>query len=457
MHPRLLLALPDGTVIDHPTLLAPVRAGDDVGVAGPGEKPIPLPEGASLANLPGQRPVGIDPETGDLVTLREVKIDGQVLRPDAVAAVLPPGYTRTYLPASHRTPLAPQLPQWAYAAAGFLPGVGNVVHALHTDRRTHWSVTTHSTAELPGLVQARAGEGRLVDQLAKCALEYRCFTAQNVFYARDEGAIPASTVCNARCVGCISEQIEGEGIASHERMDGPPSAEEMAALGLRHLTEATESMPGRAMVSFGQGCEGEPLTRARPIAEAIRLMRQGTRRGSININTNASRPGDLQRLLDAGLDAARVSINSARKPLYEAYYRPVGYTWEDVRESLRVLRDGGAFIALNLLTFPGITDREGEVRALEELVAEFRVGQVQTRNLALDPDQYLGLARPVASPDAPVGVAELIRRLKKARPGLVVGNFSRGLSERGDWRPLSTSSETSPQQSEGARRTPSRR
>jgi wyosine [tRNA(Phe)-imidazoG37] synthetase (radical SAM superfamily) len=368
------------------------------------------------------------------VTLREVKWNGKTVKPDAVAAVLPPGYTRTYLPASHRTPLAPQLPQWAYAAAGWQEGVGTVVHALHTDKRSHWSPAIHSTPDLAGLVKAREGEGRLVAQLAKCALEYRCFTAQHVFYERDEGAIPASTVCNARCVGCISEQQEDEGVASHERMNGPPTAAEMAALGARHLSLATETMPGRAMVSFGQGCEGEPLTRAKQIAEAIRLMRAETGRGSININTNASRPTEMQWLLDAGLDAARVSINSARKSLYEAYYRPIGYEWEDVRETLRVLRDGGAFIALNLLTFPGITDREGEVQALEALVAEFGVGQVQTRNLALDPDQYMALARGTASQDDAVGVAELIRRLKKARPGLVVGNYARGLNERGEWR-----------------------
>lgn len=434
MHPRLLIALPDGTVTEHPHLIAPVRAGDEVGVPGEGEKPLAMPEGASLANLPGQRPVGIDPETGELVVLHEVKVGGKSVRPDAVAAVLPPGYTRTYLPASHRTPLAPQLPQWAYAAAGWLPKTGMVVHALHTDRRTHWSSTSHSTTDLPTLVKARADDSRLTRQLSKCALEYRCFTAQNVFYARDEGAVPASTGCNARCIGCISEQVEGEGVASHARMDGPPTAEEMGALGLHHLLHATESAPGRAMVSFGQGCEGEPLTRATYIAKAIAIMRAGTRRGSININTNASRPRAMQQLVDAGLDAARVSLNSARKPLYEAYYRPVGYTWEDVRATLGVLRDGGCYIALNLLSFPGVTDRAGEVQALSELIGEYGVHQVQTRNLALDPDQYLAIARPTASQDEALGIAELIHRLRREHPKLVVGNFARGLSERGDWR-----------------------
>lgn len=433
MLPRLLIALPDGTVTEHPHLLAPVRAGDDVGVPGPGETPIALPDGASLANLPGQRPVGIDPETGELVVLREVKVGSKTVRPDAVAAVLPPGYTRTYLPASHRTPLAPMLPQWAYVAAGWDAKQGTVVHALHTDRRAHWSAKAHSTPDLPGKVKARENDNRLTKQLAKCALEYRCFTAQNFFYGHDEGAIPASTGCNSRCVGCISEQVEGEGVASHERMDEPPTSEEMAALGIMHLTHARETAPGRVMVSFGQGCEGEPLTRATHIAQAIHRMRERTERGSININTNGSRPRAMRQLIEAGLDSARVSLNSARAPLYEAYYRPIGYGFDDVRETLAVLRDGGCYLALNLLTFPGITDRAGEVDALCELIQEFGVHQVQTRNLALDPDQYMKFAREVASKDAPLGVAGMIRRLKKAKKGLVIGNFSRGLGERGAW------------------------
>jgi pyruvate-formate lyase-activating enzyme len=433
--PHLLLALPDGSVTEHPTLLAPVRAGDDVGVPGPGERAIRLPDGATLANLPGQRPVGLDPETGDLVTLREVMIAGKKVRPDAVAAVLPPGYTRTYLPVSHRTALAPMLPQWAYSAAGWLPKLGFVVHAVHTDRRMHWSPQVHSTADLPERVGARQGESRLAKQLAKCALEYRCFTAQNIFYARDEGAIPSSIGCNAKCIGCISEQVEGEGIASHARMDEQPTTEEMAALGIAHLGQGTESASGRVMVSFGQGCEGEPLTRAHHIAKAIRAIREQTGRGSINVNTNGSRPKAMQLLVDAGLDACRVSLNSALKPLYEAYYRPVDYTWDSVRETLAVARDAGLYIALNLLSFPGITDREGEVAAISKLIGEFGIRQVQTRNLALDPEQYLAVARKTASATPAMGVASMISRLQKDHPGLVVGNFSRGLGERGDLRP----------------------
>ena len=208
-------------------------------------------------------------------------------------------------------------------------------------------------------------------------------------------------------------------------------AEEMGQVGLHHLRHAS----GRGMVSFGQGCEGEPLTRWRAIAGAIRYMRAHTPLGSININTNASLPHGLAALLDAGLDAVRVSLNSATPELYAAYYRPQRYSFAEVEASLALARERGAYVALNLLLFPGVSDREGEVRALEALVRRHRVDQVQARSLCIDPHSYLEVAREVGAGGEPVGVPALLRRLRAARPGLVVGNFARALDERGPgWR-----------------------
>jgi wyosine [tRNA(Phe)-imidazoG37] synthetase (radical SAM superfamily) len=348
---------------------------------------------------------------------------------NAVAAVLPPGWTRTELPAFRKLAVAPVLPQWAYAAAAWDPGDGcHVAWALHTDRRAHWDPATHSTKELPGLVKRRLAhdDNPLLEQLARCALDYRCFTAQNTFYQRDEGAIPASSGCNARCVGCISEQPDDGPPASHERMRRAPGPAEMARIGIEHLSRA----PGRTMVSFGQGCEGEPLTRAREIASAIRMMRVETPRGSININTNGSLPDALGELIDAGLDACRISLNSAHKPLYEAYYQPVKYGWEDVAESIRLAKKRGVYTAVNLLTFPGVTDQEGEVEKLCELVARAKIDQVQARSLAIDPDQYAAVADRHSAGGRRIGMPELFRRLKRARRRLNIGNFARALDER---------------------------
>jgi pyruvate-formate lyase-activating enzyme len=428
--PNLLFADDRGRVYDHPDLLAAVRSGEDV--LAPPERPRPLPDGATLTLLPGRRPVGIDPATGEAIVLREVRVGRRTIVPHAVGATLPPGFTRTFLPAAARPPLAtvaetPVLPQWAYTAAAF-GGDGPVVWAIHTDRRGHWSPRVHSTPDLPRRVAELLEEtgNPIYRQLSRCALEWRCFTAQNTFYARDEGAIPSSAGCNAACVGCLSEQDEGMPPASHERILRAPTAEEMAEVAIRHLERAR----GRVMVSFGQGCEGEPLTRWKEIERAIRLVRARTRRGSIHANTNGSLPSALGRLVTAGLDSVRISLNSASEDLYAAYYRPRGYALADVVRSIRIARGKGAYVALNLLTFPGVTDREGEAERLCALVARTGVDQVQTRPLAIDPDVYAEVARGRGAGGRAIGIRALVAALEAARPGLVVGNFSRARSER---------------------------
>ena len=423
--PKLLFADPKGRVMEHPYLIATLRSGEEL--VPPQDRPIPLPSAGRLVHLPGRLPVGLNPETGELELVREMKVGGKSFVPNAVGALLPPGYTRTFLPGEVKGD-GPILPQWAYTAAAWGED-GPVTWAIHTDKRSHWDPEKYSTPEMRSLVgshMARFPDNRVLKQLKTCALLYRCFTSQNTFYVRDEAAIPASVMCNARCVGCISDQPADGPPASHERMDDGPSGEEMGAIGLYHLEHA----PGRTMVSFGQGCEGEPLTRYKAIAEAIRYMRARTDKGSININTNASLTHGLKALFDAGLDAVRVSLNSAVKDLYEAYYKPVKYTWEDVEASIALARERGAYLALNLLLFPGVTDREGEVRALEHLVRKYQVDQVQTRSLCIDPLQYLEVARGRGGGGEPVGIRELLKRLKAARPGLIIGNFARGLEER---------------------------
>ncbi len=423
--PKLLVADPKGRVLEHPYLLATLRSGEEL--VPPQDRPIPLPEGGRLVHLPGRLPVGVHPKTGELELVREVHAGGETFVPHAVGALLPPGYTRTFLPGEVKGD-GPLLPQWAYTAAAW-SAEGPVAWAIHTDKRAHWSPERYSTKDLKAKVDAhlrRFPDNRVLKQLTTCALVYRCFTSQNIFYVRDEGAIPASVHCNAKCVGCISDQPPEGPPASHQRMDDGPASDEMGEIGAHHLEHA----PGRTMVSFGQGCEGEPLTRYRQIAQSIRWMRQRTRKGSININTNGSLPHGLAALFDAGLDAVRVSLNSAHAPLYAAYYQPVKYGWEDVEASIALSRERGAYLALNLLLFPGVTDREGEVEKLVGLIRRYRVDQVQTRSLCIDPVQYLEVARGTHAGGEPMGVRAMLQAFKRAAPWLVIGNFARGLTER---------------------------
>ena len=94
-------------------------------------------------------------------------------------------------------------------------------------------------------------------------------------------------------------------------------------------------------------------------------MRIGaTSRGTINFNSNASIPDAIDKLAEAGVESIRVSLNSVREESYNAYYRPNGYCFADVMESVRRARANGLYTMLNYLVFPGVTDQRAEVEGL---------------------------------------------------------------------------------------------
>jgi pyruvate-formate lyase-activating enzyme len=179
----------------------------------------------------------------------------------------------------------------------------------------------------------------------------------------------------------------------------------------------------RAVVSFGQGCEGEPLTQAGLLEKAILEIRRRTAKGTINLNSNASRPEKIARLFEAGLDSIRVSLNSARQEAYRAYFRPRGYTLDDVRESLRTARRLGRFASINYFVFPGLTDDPGEARAFEKLCAEVRPDLIQWRNMNLDPEWYWETVGPFSEGD-PLGIPDVMTRLRKKLPALRYGYYN---------------------------------
>src|SRR5262249_12019947 len=157
-----------------------------------------------------------------------------------------------------------------------------------------WVARNYDARRLQRLVAARlaaAPENRVLQQHAHCALDYACPTASNLFFGRWEGAIAVSPGCNARCIGCISKQDEENLVSPQDRLLFVPRLDEVADVAVAHLEQAPD-----AILSFGQGCEGEPLLQARLIAAAIRAIRARTARGTININTNASNPRALQQL-----------------------------------------------------------------------------------------------------------------------------------------------------------------
>ena len=365
---------------------------------------IPAPPGTVPTMLPGRVP-----------RIVRGKADGRRV---ALGALLPAGYTRLLLPAYGAEQGAPTLPLFGYTYACVVDDELYVA-AMHTDASDDWTPRRFSENELETLVAERRVSdptSGVLAQLSICAISYGCFTAQNVFLARGEAALPVSPTCNARCIGCISEQAPDAGIPSPQaRVREETTADELSRIALGHLALVPEGI-----VSFGQGCEGEPLLRATTIARAIDAIRAGSPSGTVNLNTNGSLPRSLRMLIDAGLQAVRISLNSFRPEIYAAYYRPLGYGLDDVFESVRIAVDAGLRVSLNLLTHPGVTDDVAEVAASDEFLARTRVTMVQTRTLNIDPARYFAaVGRPASTP---LGMREALHRIVAA--GVRVGNFT---------------------------------
>jgi wyosine [tRNA(Phe)-imidazoG37] synthetase (radical SAM superfamily) len=154
------------------------------------------------------------------------------------------------------------------------------------------------------------------------------------------------------------------------------------------------------------------------LPEMVTRIKAARPRAFVNVNTNGSRPEVIEGMIAAGLDGARVSVFSFNDDLFRAYYRPKDYGLEQVHGTLAALRRGGKRIALNLLTFPGVSDDLAEVAALEEAVARHRIDQVQTRSLNIDP---LWLLRRLPRQTRGEGMERLLRHL---RDKAAVGNFT---------------------------------
>ncbi len=377
---RLLVSDAEGRIFDHPRLLLAGERGRGPEAIDPAEL-IPLPRGSDLFALPGRAPVGIAPARGRRQLVP--RVEGGKAR--AVAAFLAPAHTSCHHAAWRASEGAPVLPTYAYTAVGFADG-RYWASAFRSDADRRQDPWRFPLADVRAGISARRVDlprNRVARQLERCALEYGCRAAQNFFLGRHEAPLPTSIACNAQCVGCISLQPDGAFRASHDRLATPPGPREVADLALDHLAR----VPG-GVVSFGQGCEGEPLLFADLLVESVRRVRARTARGTLNLNTNASRPDDVSRLVHAGLDAIRASLNSPRPEVYAAYYQPRGYGMAEVEESLRRVVRAGRHASINLLCFPGVTDTAAELAALSGLVERTGLHLVQLRNLNIDPDLY---------------------------------------------------------------------
>jgi wyosine [tRNA(Phe)-imidazoG37] synthetase (radical SAM superfamily) len=416
--PNMVYADSEGRIYDHPYFRMAGFLGSSPADL-KAEDLIPLPGFSKLFYIPDCPPIGLDPATGEFKTVSEITIDGMVTKCYAVAAFLEPGLVRTQLPAVDYGPKSYTLPMWAYTAVGF-KNEEYWAAGFRIEYNHKWDPMNYDDRELVPAIrkyQSEHGSGALVEHLISCATKNHCFAAKNLFLRRWEAPLPISQTCNASCLGCLSLQPDLSCDASHQRISFTPSREEIAALALEHLNRAPE-----AIVSFGQGCEGEPLMEHRLIAESIIEIRRRTAAGTINLNTNGSLPECIHRIAESGLDSIRISLNSAQPELYRAYYRPKGYDFKDVVASITIARDMGLYTMINYLVFPGITDREEEIEAMMKMIKKTGVNFIHLKNLNIDPQLYTE-RMPEAASQA-MGMKRMVAILKREFPDLKLGYFN---------------------------------
>jgi pyruvate-formate lyase-activating enzyme len=410
--PYILYSDGKGTIFEDTSLYATGRSGWDA-VPVPEEEWIELPDGGQLYELPGRRGIGIDVKSGEMRLCEKGW---------AVAAFIPPAHTGFYLAAYETAPDAPTLPLFCYTAAGWSDGKFFVpAMRIEPDIRQDCEGYDQKKVEI-GVKQFLNAypHNRLVKHLAEnCALTYHCPAARNYFLGRWECPVPASPACNANCVGCISLQPDEEKIVSaQDRLTFKPTVEEIVEYTVPHLE--TAPFP---IISFGQGCEGEPLLMWETLSEAIKEIRKHTKKGSININTNGSDPKAVKALCEAGLNSIRVSTNSARREIYMPYYRPNNYDFDDIIESLKVVRNYGGWTSINYFVFPGMTDSIAEYEALRKLILDTDLCMIQWRNFNIDPDWYLGKIG-VTDTGECMGMNALLQTIREEFPDLKFGYFN---------------------------------
>ncbi len=381
---------------------------------------IAMPHGSELMMLPERAPIvyNLAQDRFETLTRNPYAPDEKIF---PVAVFNSPGYVNRHFCAYDVPADAPPLPLFSYGAVGYGQNRfrSAAVQVDFEPRQDLRQMPRNKVIKGVGQMQKKYPFNRLMRHLETCALQYGCPAGKNFFLKRYEAPLPTSRVCNARCLGCISLQSGTSLNACQDRIAFTPTPEEIAQVGIEHIRQVP-----RAVVSFGQGCEGEPLTAHKVIVPAVRMIREETDQGTINLNTNASLPGQVNSLCKAGLDSMRVSMNSVRKKTYTAYFRPQSYTWEDVLKSIDTARAHGRFVSINYLNCPGFTDSEKEAAALFEFVRKHDINMIQWRNLNYDPRQYAAAMEDAAPGGPAMGMAALIESLKQAFPRLIHGYFN---------------------------------
>jgi len=381
---------------------------------------VPMPHGSELMMLPQRKPIVYNIARHKFEIIEDNPFDpSEKIFP--VAVFNSPGYVNRHFCAYDDENIKDLLPLFSYGAVGF--GKNDFRSAaILVDKEPRQDLR-----QMPhkGIVkgvtqmQKKYPENRLIRHLETCALQYGCPAGKNFFLKRYEAPLPTSKVCNANCLGCISLQTQNNLCACQERISFTPTPEEIAQVSLEHISHVK-----KAVVSFGQGCEGDPLTAFNAIEPAIKLIRKKTDKGTINLNTNASLPHHVEKLCRAGLDSMRVSLNSVRENCYQAYFRPRSYQFADVLKSIQKAKQQEKFVSINYLNCPGFTDSKKEFAALKEFINTCKIDMIQWRNLNFDPKKYCELMFEIEDYGRPLGMETIINQLSKYFPKLIHGYFN---------------------------------
>lgn len=375
---------------------------------------IELPFGSDMFFLPGRNPIGYNIKTGKTEVLKSRL---------AVAAFVAPAYTVTHHAAWKTNEGAPRLPLFAFSAVGWLNNKFYVpALRIEVDIRQDCDQFDQKKviAGSKKMIKLKP-ENRLVKHLSYCALEYFCPAARNYFLNRWEAPLPTSPTCNSQCLGCISYQPKDHKISSTQnRITFVPTPEEIADVAVDHLETAPNPV-----VSYGQGCEGEPILVWETLRDAVLQIRKRTQKGIINLNTNASNPKAIEEMCKVGLQSIRVSMNSVREDVYNKYYKPRNYSFKDVLESIKIARKYNIWVSINYFVFPGITDCEAEFVELQKFLKEYDINMIQWRNFNIDPEWYID-ETDYKFESKLLGVRNVIEGVKKAFPKIYHGYYNPG-------------------------------
>ena len=411
----MLFADTENNIYDYPNTKAVFRSGYRF-VRADKDELIKLPYGSYMFMLPNRFPVAL---TGSGFQSIKKTPDGKSI--NAVSGFLASGYLRTLLPAFEKSGNPVTLPLWAYCGAAL---IGDEFYAaamridddprsdphIHEDHETLRAEIKNTKRQFP--------DNRLVNQLSVCATEYNCLCARNFFIGRYECPVPTSPACNGECLGCLSfQKDESPFPQSQARLEFSPTVDEITEVMIHHLQRVDF-----AVASFGQGCEGEPLLRADDLAESIIKARDKTDRGTINLNTNGSKPDAVKKMIKAGLNSIRVSLNSPTEKRYISYHRPVNYSYKDVIKTIEIALEEKIFVSINLFFMPGFTDSLSEVESLISFLDRYPVSMIQTRNMNIDPDYYF--EKIGFKDEDSTGIRNLIKMLREKYKNIRLGYYN---------------------------------